>query len=368
MKYCFNQYITSTKESTKITKNTQQKLLSENIIDKDYFCNKDNMNTFLEKVYPQFFEHFELYDFIKRGNQSYIYEGKYEHKKEIAFKFCIKRKRGEKEHNQEKKEKQHLKEISILKKLHHKNINEILVFYQINVDSYFSILELGYYGDLNNFLTNILKQKKLSETCINYLAKPILEALQYIHRCKIIHMDIKQGNILIDSKLSPKLIGFSATYSYTTFNPEELVEFPFIGTGKYMAPEIINRVHMKMKYGEKIELYSLGITLYTLAFGIFPFNLNDILDTQYESILQKIKYEKLEFPPKSGVSEKFKDFLSKILEKDYEKRINIKNALNHPWIQAHQILYDEKENIADNIIFLNKLMLNAFPKFNECIK
>ena len=59
-------------------------------------------------------------------------------------------------------------------------------------NSYFSILELGKHGDLDHFVNKLLKSKILSETCINYLAKQILEALEYIHyRCKIIHMDIK---------------------------------------------------------------------------------------------------------------------------------------------------------------------------------
>ena len=54
-------------------------------------------------------------------------------------------------------------------------------------------------------------------------------------------MDIKQGNILIDSELNPKIIDFSAACSYDEFDPEDLVKFSFIGTGKYIAPEIIKK-------------------------------------------------------------------------------------------------------------------------------
>ena len=68
------------------------------------------------------------------------------------------------------------------------------------------------------------------------------------------------------------------------------------------------------------------------------------------------------------VSDKFKDFLSKILDKDYTKRLSIKDALKHPWIKAYNILDEEKQNISNQENFLIKLITDAIPKFNEYIK
>ena len=337
-----------------------------NFDEKDYFNYKENMENYINKVYPTFFEQFELTRYVNSGSVGYVYEGKYKYginNQKYAFKICIKKKKDEK-----KEEKNKFQEISVVKKLHHKNINQILAFIKMDENSYFSVLELGKHGDLDNFVTNLLKRKILSETCINYFAKQILEALDYIHRCKIIHMDIKQGNILIDSELNIKIIDFSASCSYAEFNPEDTVKFPFIGTGKFISPEIINRTHMKIKYAQKIDIYSLGITLYYLAFGIYPYQLNDVKSREYEKILEKIQKEKLEFPKEIKVSEKFKDFLSKILEKDYQKRLSIKEALNHPWVQGWYIIDDEKQNTACQENFLIKLITDNIPKFNEYIK
>ena len=355
----------STQNSTNMSQNEQNKSTQISKDDKNYYHDLENLSNHIKEVYPAFTEQFELTHFINSGSEGVVYEGKYKKgydNQKYAFKFCIKKKK------EENKEKNKFHEISIVKKLHHKNVNQILAFIKLDDSSYFSVLELGKYGDLDYFSSKLLKRSKLSETCVNYLAKPILEALEYIHRCKFIHMDIKPGNILIDSELNPKIIDFSAACSFSEFNNEDLVKFPFIGTGKFIPPEIIERAHMKIKYGEEIDVYSFGVTLFYLIFGMYPYNLNEVKGKEYDKILEKVKSEKLIFPKEIKVSEKCKDFLSKLLDKDYRNRITIKNALKHPWIQAHHILEEEKLNTANQENFLIKLITDSIPKFNEYMK
>jgi 3-phosphoinositide dependent protein kinase-1 len=166
----------------------------------------------------------------------------------------------------------------------------------MNDYSNFCVLELGKNGDLSYFQKKLLKRKILSPTIICYFAKQILEALNYIHKCKVIHMDIKPSNILIDSYLNVKLTDFSVSCSYNAFNPEELVRFPFVGTDKYMSPEILNRTNMKIKDCSKIDVYSLGVTLYTLAYGCYPYKLDKVKSKDYNTISRNIQKEVLEFP------------------------------------------------------------------------
>ena len=342
---------------------TTEELHHNNISSKniDYFCDKDKMEKYIKKIYPQFYENFELNNFIKRG-AGYIYKGKCKYNNQkYVFKICIKEKRT-------KKKKEETQEISIIKKLHHKNITQIVEFVKMDENTYMSIFQYEKYGDLNNFVKNILKREILSETCINYFAKQILDSLEYIHRCKIVHFDLKPENIIVDSNLTIKINDFSSSISYSESNPEDLVKFPFVGTGKYMSPEIIERSHMKNKYAQKIDIYSFGVTLYYLTFGKYPYQLNDILSKDYEKILEKIKSVNLEFPQEVNISEKFKDFLSKILEKDYLKRINIKEALEHPWIKGADIIIDEKEKVSYQEQFLFRLINDNIPEFNEYIK
>ena len=330
--------------------------------EKDFFTKKENISAYLKENYAKFFDNFELLEFIGKGSAGVVYEGKLKKnkkKQKFAIKFKI---------NQNKKEDKETQEISILRKLHNAKITEIFAYIKINDYSHFCVLELGNHGDIENFQKVLLKRKVLSETIICYFARQILEALNYIHRCKIIHMDIKQGNILVDSNLNIKLTDFSVSCSFASFNPDDLVKFPFVGTSKYMSPEIINRTHMKIKEASKIDIYSLGVTLYDLIFGEFPYKLKEVGSKNYEQILKNIQNEKLEFPKDRKISELFKDFLSGLLEKDYTKRLSISAALNHPWLKGSQIIYDEKENAYCHENFLINLITDNIPKFNNYIK
>ena len=264
--------------------------------DKQLYNNVPKMKDFIREKYNKFFENFELTNFISAGGTGKVFEGylkKAKKRQNLAFKFKI---------SENKKIDKDSQEIAILKKLHHKNITEIYAFIKMNDFSNFSVLELAKHGDLEHFQKKLLKRKVLSETIICYFTKQILESLQYIHKCKIIHMDIKEGNILVDSNLNTKLTDFSVSCSYLAFHPEDIVKFPYVGTSKYMSPEIIERTHMKIKEGCKIDIYSLGVTLYDLAFGIYPYNLDEVGSKDYENILKKIKEETLEFPKDRKVS------------------------------------------------------------------
>jgi serine/threonine protein kinase len=338
-------------------------------IDEGNFKTKEELKAFLEQNYPQFFENFELSEYIASGSSGNVFKGIYkQNKKQVAIKVLKNR------YNKEKKDKEKIlsrikQEMDISSKLHNINIMETYAYINKNENCNFCVLEYGKNGDLENFMRHLLKRMIISETAVNYFGKQILEGLEYLHkRCKIVHMDIKPGNILIDAGLSAKIADFSVSCSYAHFEPENLVKFPFVGTGKFMPPEIIEKANMKIKESEKIDIYSLGVTLYCLFYGMYPYKLHEVKGKDYDKILEKIKNEKLEFPEGRKISSLFKDFLIKTLEKDHSKRINLREALNHPWIKASKAIFDEKENLGCLENFLIKLITDGIANFNELIK
>lgn len=338
-------------------------------IEEGNFKTKEELKVFLEQNYPQFFENFELSEYIASGSSGNVFKGIYkQNKKQVAIKVLKNR------YNKEKKDKEKIlsrikQEMDISSKLHNINIMETYAYINKNENCNFCVLEYGKNGDLENFMRHLLKRMIISETAVNYFGKQILEGLEYLHkRCKIVHMDIKPGNILIDAGLSAKIADFSVSCSYAHFEPENLVKFPFVGTGKFMPPEIIEKANMKIKESEKIDIYSLGVTLYCLFYGMYPYKLHEVKGKDYDKILDKIKNEKLEFPEGRKISSLFKDFLIKTLEKDYSKRINLREALNHPWIKASKAIFDEKENLGCLENFLIKLITDGIANFNELIK
>ena len=324
----------------------------------------EDMNYFLEDNYPYFFDNFELIEYVDRGSTGIIYKGKSknaDNKNIYCFKFIVQDKN-------KPRIKSKYNEIINHKKLHQKYISQILAFYKINDIDYFSVSEFGKYGNLDNFIHIFLKRNNLSETFINYLAKQILEALNYMHNKKIYHMDIKKGNIVLDQELNAKLIDFSSAVSFENSEPNELITFHLMGTGKYMSPEILNKTTIEKKYTGKIDVYSLGVTLYNLAFGIYPYGLNKIKGYDYDKIKERLNKATLEFPKDSEISKPFKDFLTKILEKDYLKRYDTRAALDDDWIKGCYIINEEKENTGVQENFLIKLITDNIPKFNEYIK
>ena len=333
---------------------------------KENFANKEDVEDYIKNNYPTFFENFELCNYIGSGSSGNVFQAFYKsNKRSVAIKFI-------KNKYDKDKAKMNLRirqEMSISTKLHHKNIMETYAHLKINDDFSFCVLEYGKNGDLEYFVHNLLKRRIISETTVNYFAKQILEGLEYLHKkCKIVHMDIKPGNILIDSSLQAKIADFSVSCSFGNFEPNTLVKFPFVGTAKFMSPEIINKENMKIKDSEKIDMYSFGATLYFLFYGIYPYNLHEIKVKDYTKIYEQIQKENLDFPKERKISSLFKDFLGKCLDKNYKTRIGIKEALNHPWIKASKAIFDEKENLGCLENFLIKLITDNIASFNELIK
>jgi calcium-dependent protein kinase len=93
----------------------------------------------------------------------------------------------------------------------------------------------------------------------------------------------------------------------------------FTGSIFYIAPEIIYE-----SYTEKCDIWSIGVIAYSLLTGVFPFD-----DQSDQEVARKILQKKLKFSKKvkTAVSRKCRKFLKKLLKKNYEDRLNAKQAL-----------------------------------------
>ena len=272
-------------------------------------------------------------------------------------------------HEKRKREKEKKKEAYISSILKNNNIINFYGYSKIK-EGYTSymIMEIGKYGNLRNFQRNVLKRRYFSESMICFIANQILNGIIYCHKCKIAHMDIKPYNIVVDEFLNIKLIDFSISINYKNKKPNEKMEIPFGGTNFYMSKEILKSETIKYKDLNKIDLYAFGVLLYNLAFGIYPYNLSHGDERKYETILQKIENEKLSFPNTKDYSSHFLDFISKLLEKDIDKRINIYEALEHYWIKGAKIILDEKENCYNIETFIFYLLTDHIKSFNDYIQ
>lgn len=306
----------------------------------------------------KFYENFEIQEYLGKGRESKVYKG-YEKRSKRVFALKIIFKRKDENINNE---------LKLLKKSRNKNVINYFGSYEIKKDEYACIImNLGKFGNLINFQDNVINKNYLSESILCFIGYQILCGLQYLHKCKVCHFDIKPQNIIIEDSLNVQIIDYSLSEDYSTIE-SPLIKLPFRGTSFFMAPEIIRTDIINIKDIAKVDLFSFGVVLYYFAFGYFPFNLKKEDIKNNEIIYQKITQDLIIDNENNYYSAYFIDFLNRLLEKDINKRINIKEALNHYWIKGAEILFDEKEKLFNTSTFLKYLDTGHFKDFNDYIK
>ena len=206
-------------------------------------------------------------------------------------------------------------EAIILKKLDHPNIIKFKeVFLQRKPKPALNIVtEFADGGDLNQ---KIEKRKKLpfSEAQILDYITQICLALQHIHKKKIIHRDLKSGNIFLMKSGIVKLGDFGiAKGLQSTWEKART----FVGTPYFLSPEIISN----KPYDAKSDIWALGVLLYELMTFKMPFNAVSLP-------LLSIKINRGVYkPPPSTYSHEIRDLLKKCLTVDPEKRPSIDEIL-----------------------------------------
>ena len=237
-------------------------------------------------------------------------------------------------------------EIEILKNLDHPNIVKIFEFF-IEADGYYIITEYCHGGEL--FQAIKLKGFFSEDKAANIIYQ-VFNAMNYCHNTiKVIHRDLKPENIMIESidnetgYYNIKIIDFGTA----TIIQSDKSENKVLGSCYYIAPEVLNK-----KYNEKCDIWSCGVILYILLYGNVPFNGRD-----EREITQKIKLGKFDLNRKNfeNISEEAKDLIKQCLEMNVNKRINAKEAMEHPWFN---LLNTKEYFVKVNEYFMNKTINN----------
>lgn len=116
---------------------------------------------------------------------------------------------------------------------------------------------------LHGFLKN-KASKRLEENETKKIYSQICQGISYCHAKNIVHRDLKLENILIDENKLVKIIDFGFSIAIA---PDKTLNI-FCGTPSYMAPEIVSKKNYK---GHATDIWALGILLFTLLCGHFPF-------------------------------------------------------------------------------------------------
>ena len=153
-----------------------------------------------------------------------------------------------------------------------------------------------------------------------------------MHRKRVVHRDLKLENILVDENLNLKIGDFGfACYK----NIDYLKSYR--GTMTYMAPEIKEGKTYK---GTQMDLFSVGVILFIIVQGIFPFKearkeeyfYNLILTGQIDTYFSKVNG--------CHLSEDFKDLILRLFSYNPEERLTLEQLKSHPWVTNSNIDYE----------------------------
>uniref|UniRef100_A0AAR2KMT9 non-specific serine/threonine protein kinase n=1 Tax=Pygocentrus nattereri TaxID=42514 RepID=A0AAR2KMT9_PYGNA len=181
----------------------------------------------------------------------------------------------------------------------------------------------------------------LTEKQIQVVCWQMLEALVYLHGKKIIHRDLKAGNILLTLDGDIKLADFGVSAKNTkTLQRRD----SFIGTPYWMAPEVVMCETIKdAPYDYKADIWSLGITLIELAQMEPPHH--ELNPMRVLLKIAKSDPPMLEQPSKWSLD--FKDFLRKCLDKNPEARPTATQLLEHPFVKSVKSNRPVRELVAE---------------------
>ena len=206
-------------------------------------------------------------------------------------------------------------------------------------------------GDLQNYV--FLLKKKFSEEISRKIFFDVLLAVEICHQNGISHGDIKLQNILLNSNFHLKLIdlGFAK-------NIKDGLIYEITGSKFYNAPEMFSCA-TKGYDGTLADTFSLGVVLFVLVMGFYPFDKPNIVDSKYKLIIKKdfINFwkkceQKKLFSNNSNVSPEFKDLFEKMVCPKPKERINISQIKKHPWLKELSDYYEKQDY--DNKLEINK--------------
>ncbi|XP_051138710.1 CDPK-related kinase 1-like [Andrographis paniculata] len=213
------------------------------------------------------------------------------------------------------------REVKILRALTgHKNLVQFYDAYE-DEDNVYVVMELCKGGEL---LDRILSRGgKYSEEDAKVIMLQILSVVAYCHLQGVVHRDLKPENFLFTSKdeYAPlKAIDFGLS-DYV--KPDERLN-DIVGSAYYVAPEVLHR-----SYGTEADMWSIGVIAYILLCGSRPFWARTESGIFRAVLKADPNFDESPWP---SMSPEAIDFVKRLLNKDYRKRLTAAQALSHPWL------------------------------------
>ncbi|XP_010523831.1 PREDICTED: CDPK-related kinase 3 [Tarenaya hassleriana] len=245
------------------------------------------------------------------------------------------------------------REVKILKSL--SGHRHLIRFFDAceDANNVYIVMELCEGGEL---LDRILARGgRYNEEDSKAIVVQILNVVAFCHLQGVVHRDLKPENFLFTSSREDsdmKLIDFGLS---DFIRPDERLN-DIVGSAYYVAPEVLHR-----SYSLEADIWSIGVITYILLCGSRPFWARTESGIFRSVLRTDPNYDDLPWP---SVSPEAKEFVRRLLNKDYRKRMSAVQALTHPWLR------DENRGVPLDIVIykLVKSYLHATPFRRAALK
>ncbi|KAK6632123.1 Map microtubule affinity-regulating kinase [Polyplax serrata] len=208
------------------------------------------------------------------------------------------------------------REVRIMKMLDHPNIVKLFQVIETEKTLYL-VMEYASGGEVFDYL---VMHGRMKEKEARAKFRQIVSAVQYCHQKKIIHRDLKAENLLLDSEMNIKIADFGFSNEFTPGNKLDT----FCGSPPYAAPELFQG---KKYDGPEVDVWSLGVILYTLVSGSLPFD-----GSTLRELRERVLRGKYRIP--FYMSSDCENLLKKFLVLNPARRASLESIMKDKWMNA----------------------------------
>uniref|UniRef100_A0A8C1P2I1 non-specific serine/threonine protein kinase n=1 Tax=Cyprinus carpio TaxID=7962 RepID=A0A8C1P2I1_CYPCA len=208
------------------------------------------------------------------------------------------------------------REVRIMKLLNHPNI--VKLFEVIETDkSLYLVMEYASGGEVFDYL---VAHGRMKEKEARAKFRQIVSAVQYCHQKCIVHRDLKAENLLLDADMNIKIADFGFSNEFTLGSKLDT----FCGSPPYAAPELFQG---KKYDGPEVDVWSLGVILYTLVSGSLPFDGQNL-----KELRERVLRGKYRIP--FYMSTDCENLLKKLLILNPTKRGSLEQIMKDRWMNV----------------------------------
>ncbi|XP_027004840.1 MAP/microtubule affinity-regulating kinase 3 isoform X3 [Tachysurus fulvidraco] len=208
------------------------------------------------------------------------------------------------------------REVRIMKILNHPNIVKLFEVIETEKTLYL-VMEYASGGEVFDYL---VAHGRMKEKEARAKFRQIVSAVQYCHQKHIVHRDLKAENLLLDADMNIKIADFGFSNEFTLGNKLDT----FCGSPPYAAPELFQG---KKYDGPEVDVWSLGVILYTLVSGSLPFDGQNL-----KELRERVLRGKYRIP--FYMSTDCENLLKRFLVLNPIKRGTLEQIMKDRWINA----------------------------------